>query len=95
MAWTSSGQDSGPPTENFLVFFVRWAVDPFTAIFPPADVGALLVAGDTAPWPPPHHSDLIPGVLRGEAVNGNKHSGPNRVNQRHRASRPARRDLLR
>jgi hypothetical protein len=34
MAWKSSGPDSGPPTENFLVFFVRWAADPFTAIFP-------------------------------------------------------------
>jgi hypothetical protein len=34
MAWTSSGPDSGPPTENFLVFFVRWAADPFTALFP-------------------------------------------------------------
>jgi hypothetical protein len=34
MAWKSSGPDSGPPTENVLVFFVRWAADPFTAIFP-------------------------------------------------------------
>jgi hypothetical protein len=34
MEWKSSGPDSGPPTENFLVFFVRWAADPFTAIFP-------------------------------------------------------------
>jgi len=34
MAWKGSGPDSGPPTENFLVFFVRWAADPFTAIFP-------------------------------------------------------------
>jgi hypothetical protein len=34
MAWKSSGPDSGPPTESFLVFFVRWAADPFTAIFP-------------------------------------------------------------
>lgn len=34
MAWKGSGPDSGPPTENFLVFFSRWTADPFTAIFP-------------------------------------------------------------
>ncbi|QUD88527.1 hypothetical protein [Phenylobacterium montanum] len=34
MAWKSSGPDSGPPTENFLVFFVRWAADPMIALFP-------------------------------------------------------------
>jgi hypothetical protein len=34
MAWKGSGPDSGPPTENFLVFFVRWAADPVTAVFP-------------------------------------------------------------
>ena len=34
MEWKSSGPDSGPPTESFLTFFVRWAADPFTAIFP-------------------------------------------------------------
>ena len=32
--WTSSGADSGPPTESFLAFFVRWAADPFIAIYP-------------------------------------------------------------
>ena len=32
--WKSSGPDSGPPTESFLTFFLRWAADPFTAIFP-------------------------------------------------------------
>jgi hypothetical protein len=34
MDWKSSGTDSGPPTESFLAFFLRWAADPFTAIFP-------------------------------------------------------------
>jgi len=32
--WKSSGIDSGPPTESFLAFFLRWAADPFTAIYP-------------------------------------------------------------
>jgi hypothetical protein len=32
--WTSSGPDSGPPTESFLAFFLRWAADPFIAIYP-------------------------------------------------------------
>jgi hypothetical protein len=40
--WKSSGPDSGPPTENFLVFFVRWAADPMTAIYP---VAGLVTAG--------------------------------------------------
>ena len=34
MLWKGSGPDSGPPTESFLSFFVRWAADPWTAIFP-------------------------------------------------------------
>ena len=34
LEWKSSGPDSGPPTENFLVFLVRWAADPMTAIYP-------------------------------------------------------------
>lgn len=32
--WTSSGTDSGPPTESFLAFSLRWAADLFTAIYP-------------------------------------------------------------
>jgi len=36
MAWASSGPDSGPPAENLLTFFVRWAVDPFMLVFPAA-----------------------------------------------------------
>jgi hypothetical protein len=32
--WKSSGPDSGPPTESFLSFFVRWAADPLTLIYP-------------------------------------------------------------
>jgi len=34
MAWKGSGIDSGPPSESFLTFFVRWSADPLTAIFP-------------------------------------------------------------
>jgi hypothetical protein len=34
LAWQSSGIDSGPPTESFLPFFLRWVADPFTAVFP-------------------------------------------------------------
>jgi hypothetical protein len=34
LQWKGSGPDSGPPTESFLTFFLRWAADPFTAIFP-------------------------------------------------------------
>ena len=40
--WTSSGPDSGPPTESFLAFFVRWAADPMTAMFP---LAGLMTAG--------------------------------------------------
>jgi hypothetical protein len=40
--WKSSGPDSGPPTESFLEFFVRWAADPFTAIYP---LAGLVTAG--------------------------------------------------
>ena len=36
MDWKSSGTDSGPPTESFLSFFVRWTADPFNLIFPVA-----------------------------------------------------------
>jgi hypothetical protein len=42
MEWKSSGPDSGPPTESFLVFFVRWAADPLTAVYP---VAGLVTAG--------------------------------------------------
>jgi hypothetical protein len=42
MAWGGSGPDSGPPTESFLDFFVRWTVDPVTPIFP---VAGLITAG--------------------------------------------------
>jgi hypothetical protein len=34
MMWKSSGPDSGPPTEPFFTFFVRFSVDPLTAAFP-------------------------------------------------------------
>ena len=34
MMWGSSGPDSGPPTENLLTFFMRWATDPFMLLFP-------------------------------------------------------------
>jgi hypothetical protein len=42
MAWKSSGPDSGPPTENFVVFFLRWAADPIIALCLPA---GLVTAG--------------------------------------------------
>jgi hypothetical protein len=34
LEWKSSGPDSGPPTESFLTFFLRWAADPLTAMYP-------------------------------------------------------------
>ena len=34
MMWGSSGTDSGPPTESFFSFFLRFAADPVTALFP-------------------------------------------------------------
>lgn len=42
MAWKGSGPDSGPPIESFWVFFLRWAADPLTAIFP---LAGLVTAG--------------------------------------------------
>jgi hypothetical protein len=42
MEWKSSGPDSGPPTESFLSFFVRWAADPLTAVYP---LAGLITAG--------------------------------------------------
>jgi len=42
MMWKGSGPDSGPPTESFLTFFVRWSADPLTAIFP---LAGLITAG--------------------------------------------------
>jgi hypothetical protein len=34
MEWKGSGPDSGPPTESFVVFFLRWATDPMMALCP-------------------------------------------------------------
>ena len=42
LAWGASGPDSGPPVENFLTFFARWAVDPFMLFFP---LAGLVTAG--------------------------------------------------
>ena len=42
LEWKSSGTDSGPPTESFFTFFVRWAADPLTAIYP---LAGLITAG--------------------------------------------------
>jgi hypothetical protein len=42
MEWKSTGPDSGPPTESFVVFFLRWAFDPTMAICPTA---GLVTAG--------------------------------------------------
>jgi hypothetical protein len=40
--WKASGPDSGPPTENPLVFMLRFGADPTTIIFP---VAGLVTAG--------------------------------------------------
>jgi hypothetical protein len=40
--WGASGPDSGPPTESFFSFFLRWTADPLTAVYP---VAGLLTAG--------------------------------------------------
>jgi len=42
LEWKSSGPDSGPPTESFWVFFLRWAADPMTAVYP---IAGLATAG--------------------------------------------------
>lgn len=42
LEWKASGPDSGPPTESFLTFFVRFAADPFSAIYP---VAGLMTSG--------------------------------------------------
>jgi hypothetical protein len=34
MMWKGSGPDSGPPTESFLTFAVRWAADPLNLVYP-------------------------------------------------------------
>jgi hypothetical protein len=34
--WKSSGVDSGPPTESYLSFVLRWDFDPLTLVFLPA-----------------------------------------------------------
>jgi hypothetical protein len=40
--WKSSGADSGPPTESYLSFLLRWDFDPLTLVFLPA---GLITAG--------------------------------------------------
>jgi hypothetical protein len=42
LEWKSSGPDSGPPTESFWVFLLRWAADPTTAMYP---LAGLVTAG--------------------------------------------------
>ncbi|THD59952.1 MAG: hypothetical protein E7813_23515 [Bradyrhizobium sp.] len=42
MEWKGSGPDSGPPTETFLAFFLRWAADPITVLYP---LAGLITAG--------------------------------------------------
>jgi hypothetical protein len=34
--WKSSGPDSGPPTEDYFSFLLRWDFDPLTLVFMPA-----------------------------------------------------------
>ena len=41
LAWATSGPDSGPPAENFGVFLVRWATEPFMLFYP---LGGLVTA---------------------------------------------------
>jgi len=42
ITWSGSGPHSGPPIVNFFVFFLRWAADPITALFP---LAGLITAG--------------------------------------------------
>ena len=42
MEWKGSGPDSGPPTESFVVCFLRWASDPIMALCP---LAGLVTAG--------------------------------------------------
>jgi hypothetical protein len=42
MMWKGSGLDSGPPTESFLAFFLRWVADLTAVIFP---LAGLVTAG--------------------------------------------------
>ena len=42
LLWKGSGPDSGPPTESFWVFFLRWAADPTPALYP---IAGLVTAG--------------------------------------------------
>jgi len=42
ISWSGSGPHSGPPFVNFFVFFLRWAADPITALFP---LAGLVTAG--------------------------------------------------
>jgi len=42
MEWKGSGPDSGPPTESFVTFFLRWAFDPTMAMCP---LAGLVTAG--------------------------------------------------
>src|SRR5476649_1139532 len=42
MEWKCSGPDSGPPTESFVVFFLRWATDLMMALCP---LAGLVTAG--------------------------------------------------
>ena len=63
MEWTASGPDSGPPTESFLTFFVRWAADPLTAIYPLAGLmtSALYWWLATRRGRPPRRPSLVAG----------------------------------
>jgi hypothetical protein len=50
MAWKASGVDSGPPTESFFSFFVRWTADPLTPIFPLAGLTTSALYWWLAKW---------------------------------------------
>jgi hypothetical protein len=58
-AWRSSGADSGPPTEDFLAFFLRWSAGPITLVFP---VAGLMTAGAYWWLGRPHTERLAPAA---------------------------------
>jgi len=66
--WKGSGPDSGPPTESFLTFLLRWAADPFNAIFPLAGLltSALYwwLTARRSPTPPRHSAGASHEIRR-------------------------------
>jgi hypothetical protein len=50
MEWKASGPDSGPPTENPLVFMLRFGADPTTIIYPVAGLVTAALYWWLATW---------------------------------------------